>query len=143
METLAAQHHAKLPNTSINNGSLIRRNMMLFAYLDESGLNQTAKATVVGGLLGTLEQWVGFEKKWRAALPKGINSFHTRRCQIGTKEYRNMSEPDHVSLAVSHARLLRDAELHEGWPSSNAPPLREGRNRASEPLGNEFGRQEL
>ncbi len=71
---------------------------VLFAYLDESGLNPTARATVVGGLIGPINQWVAFEAEWRAALPAPITVFHTRDCQRGIKDYARMTEAERMAL---------------------------------------------
>src|SRR3954452_16879593 len=41
---------------------------MLRAYFDDSGTHDESKAVVVGGLIGTVAQWKGFETAWAAKL---------------------------------------------------------------------------
>ena len=97
---------------------------MLFAYLDESGLNPTAKSTVVGGLIGHVNDWVRFEGEWRSGLPKEIPVFHTRECQRPFKEpWKSITEIDRMALYERMAMIVSSYDfavvsgsvLHPDW----------------------------
>ncbi len=100
---------------------------MLFAYLDESGLNPTAKATVVAGLIGPVTNWIPFEGRWRARLAaSGLGMFHTQPCQRGTKEYKRLSEPARFALYNDLADIVASCDLRpvsgsvllDGWQTA-------------------------
>jgi hypothetical protein len=78
--------------------------VVLAAYFDDSGTHLSSPVVVVGGLLGTEEQWVVFKSEWAKLLARPLdgkprlNQFHLSRCQARREEFRDYTptERDHV-----------------------------------------------
>jgi hypothetical protein len=46
--------------------------VILRAYFDDSGTHTNSEVTVMGGLIGTVEQWERFERHWAAKLERPL-----------------------------------------------------------------------
>ncbi len=71
---------------------------MLWAYIDETGLNPTAKRLTVGGLIGCELDWQNLEPRWRQRLPNALAPFHTQHCAGGHKAYKGIGEDERFRL---------------------------------------------
>lgn len=71
---------------------------MLWAYIDETGLNPTAKRLTVGGLIGRKLDWQRLEPRWRRRLPRPLAPFHTQHCARGHKAYKGICEEERLRL---------------------------------------------
>jgi hypothetical protein len=66
---------------------------MLGAFFDDSGTHAGSPAVVIGGLLGTDDQWDAFEKVWteRLAAPlrnrPPLKEFHLAHCRARQGEF--------------------------------------------------------
>ena len=60
---------------------------VLWAYLDESGMNQTAHRMTVGGLVGRKVHWQEVERYWTKRLPDGIKVFHHAALSARSRGY--------------------------------------------------------
>lgn len=85
---------------------------MLYAYYDESGTHG-AKEVVIGGLLGSLNQWRSVEDAWRANLAElGIRKFHATECAAGTGEYACCERWKRDYQFQSLARIISTSKLY-------------------------------
>jgi hypothetical protein len=90
---------------------------MLSAYFDDSGTHEDARVVVWGGVLGTEDQWSGFDNAWRARLRSPLpgkpplRRFHLAACEAGADEFRGYSraEKDHVTYLFRS--IIMDAGL--------------------------------
>ena len=63
---------------------------VLFAYLDESGTQQGATATVLGGLVGRVSDWTDISQRWRERLDiDGAQTFHATKLLGGHGEFHS------------------------------------------------------
>jgi hypothetical protein len=77
---------------------------MLIAYFDDSGTHDGAPVVLMGGLIGTEDEWKSFEPEWRARLQEplpgkgALKRFHMTDCEAGTGEFTgwNRAERDAV-----------------------------------------------
>jgi hypothetical protein len=73
---------------------------MLRAYFDDSGTHPGSPVTVVGGLMGTVDQWTFFEPRWLEKLKNPLpgkprlRQFHLSHCRARDGEFREYSEPE-------------------------------------------------
>jgi hypothetical protein len=71
---------------------------VLWAYVDETGLNPSAKRLTVAGLVARALDWKKIEPAWRRALPRGIAVFHARDCARGFNEFSSLPEKERARL---------------------------------------------
>jgi hypothetical protein len=71
---------------------------VLQAYLDETGLNASAKRLTVAGFIGGKLDWADLEPRWSRTLPQRGEMFHARQCITGHKPYQAMGEPERHKL---------------------------------------------
>jgi hypothetical protein len=79
--------------------------LVLSAYFDDSGTHAASPYVVLGGLLGTEEQWAAFEVEWAKLLASPLpgktklSQFHLSPCRAGKGEFRGYSlvERDHIT----------------------------------------------
>ena len=78
---------------------------MLGAFFDDSGTHTSSEVMVLGGVMGTDQQWDDFAVRWRALLanplpgkPK-LKQFHLAPCRNGQGEFLDYSpaERDHIN----------------------------------------------
>ena len=82
---------------------------VLYAYLDETGLNQNARSVTVAGLVAPIEQWVGIQSKWSERMRQsGISTFHAQPCRGGHKKYKSMPESERHKLYEDLALILAE-----------------------------------
>ena len=78
---------------------------MLAAFFDDSGTHASSPVVVLGGVLGTEDQWKEFDSAWAALLVKPIagkpplKQFHLSACRSGRGEYvsYNQDERDFIT----------------------------------------------
>lgn len=74
--------------------------MTIGGFFDDSGTHDSSTLVVLGGLLGTEEQWDAFEPAWSALLNKPLperpplKEFHLTECSAGRGEFSNYREAD-------------------------------------------------
>jgi hypothetical protein len=86
---------------------------VLGAFFDDSGTHASAPVIVIGGLLGTEEQWDVFADAWNALLAHGLpgkpplSRFHLSPCRAGADEFRDYSlaERDRITYLFRHVIL--------------------------------------
>lgn len=67
--------------------------LMLQCYFDDAGTHAGAPALAYGGLVGTKEQWVAFDARWRALLAAPmegkppLKAFHLTDCRVSAGEF--------------------------------------------------------
>jgi hypothetical protein len=89
----------------------------LFVYADESGIHKQARYCVMGGYIGSPQQWARFGKDWRAALSsEGVPDFHSKdffaanrrnslACYKGWSARRRIAFVENLSMAIDRYRL--------------------------------------
>lgn len=78
---------------------------VLGAFFDDSGTHDSSSVVVIGGLLGTDEQWDSFAEAWDALLKEPLpgkpplDQFHLAPCRAKTGDFRdyNWGEIDRVT----------------------------------------------
>ena len=82
---------------------------MLWAYLDETGISGSGTATIVGGLIGKMEDWTRLEPRWRRRVTQdGVSMFHATKCRGGHDEYHAW-RPDWERMKRHYADLAKIA----------------------------------
>lgn len=82
--------------------------LMLRAYFDDSGTHSSSRVVVIGGLVGTEDQWRGFEAAWAAKLADplpeakkpALKMFHLSHCNGGWGEFASYTDTE--ADAVTH-----------------------------------------
>lgn len=73
---------------------------MLRAYFDDSGTHADSEVVAIGGLIGTVDQWNEFDRKWKALLAAPLPSkpplrmFHLSHCNAANGEFRGYSDAE-------------------------------------------------
>jgi hypothetical protein len=86
----------------------------LGAFFDDSGTHASAPFTVMGGLLGTAEQWDTFEAAWvsRLASPlpgkPPLSQFHLSPCRAGQDEFSDYTLAERDSVTYLFRRIILD-----------------------------------
>jgi hypothetical protein len=90
---------------------------MLSAYFDDSGTHEDARVVVWGGVLGTEDQWNGFDDAWRARLrfplpgKPPLRRFHLTACEAGAGEFRDYSRAERDRVTYLFRSIIVDARL--------------------------------
>jgi hypothetical protein len=90
---------------------------MLGAFLDDSGTQVWSPVTVVGGLLGSEEQWGAFTSAWHARLARPlpgkvpIGQFHLSPCRGGNGEFRDYEIAEREHVARLFRRIVLDIDF--------------------------------
>jgi hypothetical protein len=92
---------------------LIGGSEVLGAFFDDSGTHADSALTVIGGLLGTEEQWDAFEVAWNARLAnplpgrQPLRQFHLSECRARRGEFYDYTraEIDHLTYLFRHIIL--------------------------------------
>lgn len=81
---------------------------MLFAYIDESGTHDRAKAVMVGGLVGHVGAWAKFSKSWDKILRKaGASCYHAADVESCHGEYAAWDQAKKISFQKAMIREVR------------------------------------
>ena len=84
---------------------------VLYAYIDETGLNPQAKSVTVAGLVAPLQQWMQIQARWSKRMrATGIDTFHAQPCRGGHKDFKGMSEPDRNQLYEDLAQIASESQ---------------------------------
>ncbi len=86
---------------------------MLGAFFDDSGTHADSPIAVIGGLLGTEEQWDAFALAWAALLAAPLpnrpplKEYHLTHCRARQGEFQDYSqgEIDHITYLFRHIIL--------------------------------------
>jgi hypothetical protein len=87
---------------------------VLGAFFDDSGTHTSSPAVVIGGLLGTDEQWDAFEAAWTARLAHPLpgkpplNQFHLSPCRAKEGEFRDYSQAESDRITYLFRRIILD-----------------------------------
>jgi hypothetical protein len=92
---------------------------MLKAYFDDAGTHGGSPVSVIGGLIGTVDQWSKLEKAWGEQLANPLpevgkprlSMFHMAACEAADGEFAQY-KPVERQLAAQHfRRIIADADL--------------------------------
>jgi hypothetical protein len=87
---------------------------MLGAFFDDSGTHAGSPAVVIGGLLGTDEQWDAFEQAWAARLAAPLpnrpplKEFHLTHCRARQGEFQNYKPAELDEITYLFRRIILD-----------------------------------
>ena len=90
---------------------------MLAAFFDDSGTHSLSSVVVIGGLLGTAEQWAEFETKWAKLLELPLegklrlNQFHLSLCQARHGEFRHYTRVEIDRVTHLFNKIILDVGL--------------------------------
>jgi hypothetical protein len=95
--------------------------VILRAYFDDAGTHASSDVTVMGGLIGTVEQWTRFETSWaeRLADPlpgygkSPLRMFHLNHCvrHWPKSEFERYSDTESAALRHDFRQIIIDAKL--------------------------------
>jgi hypothetical protein len=80
--------------------------VVLGAFFDDSGTHASAPVIVMGGLLGTEQQWDVFADAWNALLAHPLpgkpplSRFHLSPCRAGADEFRDYSLAEGIVIPI-------------------------------------------
>jgi len=93
--------------------------MMLRAYFDDSGTHGNSEVVVMGGLIGSVEQWERFEHAWAAKLADPLpgygkpplRMFHLSTCNAGGSEFADYRDAEQDAVIHDFRQIIIDAGL--------------------------------
>jgi hypothetical protein len=93
--------------------------VMLRAYFDDSGTHDDSEVVVVGGLVGSVEQWTAFEQAWAARLADplpGYNKpplrmFHLSHCNAKDGEFSGYTDGECDAVTHDFRQIIIDFRL--------------------------------
>ncbi|MGH7193684.1 MAG: hypothetical protein ACREJM_09145 [Candidatus Saccharimonadales bacterium] len=91
--------------------------VMLRAYFDDSGTHQNSDVILIGGLIGTREQWDKFEAAWAAKLAEPLPSkprlrrFHLSECNACDGDFAAYSRAESDAVIHDFRQIIIDAKL--------------------------------
>jgi hypothetical protein len=95
--------------------------VILRAYFDDAGTHDRSDVTVLGGLIGTVEQWERFEVAWAARLADPLpgygklplRMFHLSHCvrHWPKSEFEQYSDPESAALRHDFRQIIIDENL--------------------------------
>jgi hypothetical protein len=91
--------------------------LMLRAYFDDSGTHADSDVVVVGGVLGTPEQWEVFQNAWAAKLAcplpgkPSLRKFGLADCNSGKGEFISYNQAERDAAMHDFRQVLVDAQL--------------------------------
>jgi hypothetical protein len=112
---------------------------VLGAFFDDSGTHSDSTLTVIGGLLGTEEQWDAFADAWNARLAKPLpdrqplRHFHLSECRARRGPFCDYSQAEVDHLTYLFRRIIIDlgfvtiasAVDKKAWNELNVGDLRD------------------
>lgn len=90
---------------------------VLGAFFDDSGTHDASPVVVIGGLLGTEEQWDEFERAWLAQLAESVPGkpplkwFHLSDCRAIRDEFGAYNEAERNRITYLFRRIILDRGL--------------------------------
>jgi hypothetical protein len=90
---------------------------MTEAYFDDSGTHADSAVTVMGGLIGSTEQWGVFKERWSEKLGRplfgkpSLKAFHLSHCAAHDGEFRGYSEAEVDAVTHDFRQIIIDADL--------------------------------
>lgn len=90
---------------------------VLGAFFDDSGTHAGSPLVVIGGLLGTDEQWDAFAAAWEALLAKPLpgkpplRQFHLSPCRAREGEFESYNEAERNRITYLFRRIILDVGL--------------------------------
>jgi hypothetical protein len=92
--------------------------LLVRAYFDDSGTHANSDVTVMGGLVGTVEQFERFEREWAARLdaplpgkPPLQKGFHLSHCNARNGEFIDYSDAEQDAVIHDFRQIILDARL--------------------------------
>lgn len=89
----------------------------LKGFFDDSGTHADSDVVVVGGLIGTVAQWVRFETAWATKLAEPLpgkqplQMFHLSHCAAGDGEFKSYTDPERDAVTHDFRKIIIDAKL--------------------------------
>lgn len=90
---------------------------VLGAFFDDSGTHDGSPFVVIGGLLGTEDQWDQFEKDWSYRLQNPIEGkppleyFHLTECRMRLGQFRDYNEAEKDHIIYLFRKIILDLNL--------------------------------
>lgn len=90
---------------------------MLKAYFDDSGTHAQSRITVIGGLIGTPQQWLEFERQWALLLTEplpgkaALKKFHLAECRARKGEFIGYSSTEVDAVTYNFRQVIIDTQL--------------------------------
>ena len=90
---------------------------MLRAYFDDSGTHADSRVVVIGGLIGTDEQWKQFNEEWAALLKKPLKekpplkTFHLSVCNAREGEFSGYNHAEQDAVIHDFRRIIIQSKL--------------------------------
>jgi hypothetical protein len=73
--------------------------VIITTCLDESGTHAESPVLIMGGIVGSQEQWAEYQRKWiRLRKQHGFKCFHSKKIKDGDGEFENWSDWSKQSL---------------------------------------------
>ena len=101
----------------LSHHSFIALKQMLGAFFDDSGTHASSPLAVIGGLLGSGEQWDAFASAWELLLsnplpgkPK-LRQFHLAPCRAGDGEFGDYSLAERDRITFLFRRIIVEVGL--------------------------------
>jgi hypothetical protein len=92
---------------------------ILRAYVDDAGTHDDSNVTVMGGLIGTVDQWLQFEQAWAAKLADplpgygkpALSAFHLSACNARDGEFSAYNDAEQDAIIHDFRQIIIDARL--------------------------------
>jgi hypothetical protein len=95
--------------------------VILRAYFDDSGTHNASDVTVLGGLIGTVEQWDRFEAAWSVKLANPLPEYHKQPLKkFGLSDcvrhrpgsgFEHYSDPESQAVRHDFRKIILDTRL--------------------------------
>ena len=89
----------------------------LSAYFDDSGTHDGSPVVVLGGLLGTEDQWLAFEAAWSKLLAEplpgkaALKMFHLAPCRAADGEFADYNQAERDRVTYLFRKMILDVGL--------------------------------
>jgi hypothetical protein len=112
-----------IPFQEIADGGVFQHGMdkglpvMLRAFFDDSGTHRQSDVALIGGLIGTREQWEKFEEQWAAKLiapllgKPALRRFHLSECNACDGDFADYSRAESDAVIHDFRQIIIDAKL--------------------------------
>jgi hypothetical protein len=93
--------------------------MLIRAYFDDAGTHASSEVVVLGGLLGSVDQWTQFETAWAAKLADPLpgygkpplRMFHLSHCNACVEEFSTYSDAEQDAVIHDFRQIIIEAKL--------------------------------